>query len=158
MAEQILSLLSEELETYVRAHCQPEDELLQELRAETQKTLKFPQMQVGPVEGALLRLLVSISEASNVLEIGTFSGYSALCMTPALPDNGRLVTCDIDPVTTAVAQRYFNRSPYGHRITLCIGDAITSVESMAVQGKSFDMVSLMPIRNAMLIIGIVSYR
>ncbi|HIL19690.1 MAG TPA: methyltransferase, partial [Gammaproteobacteria bacterium] len=124
MAEQILSLLSEELETYVQLHCQPEDKLLQELRAETHKTLQYPQMQVGPVEGALLRLLVSISGASNVLEIGTFSGYSALCMAAALPDNGRLVTCDIDPVATAVAQRYFNRSPYGNRITLCIGDAI----------------------------------
>ena len=85
MAEQTLSLLSDELETYVRAHCQAEDKLLQELRAETQKTLKYPQMQVGPVEGALLRLLVSISSASNVLEIGTFSGYSALCMAAALP-------------------------------------------------------------------------
>ena len=142
MAEQTLSLLSDELETYVRLHCQAEDKLLQELRAETQKTLKYPQMQVGPVEGALLRLLVSISGVSNVLEIGTFSGYSALCMAAALPDNGRLVTCDIDPVATAVAQRYFNRSPYGNRITLCIGDAITSVESMAVQGETFDMVFL----------------
>ena len=63
-------------------------------------------------------------------------------MAAALPDNGRLVTCDIDPVATAVAQRYFNRSPYGNRITLCIGDAITSVESMAVQGETFDMVFL----------------
>ena len=135
-------MLSDELETYVQRHCQPEDKLLQELRVETHKTLKYPQMQVGPVEGALLRLLVSISGASNVLEIGTFSGYSALCMAPALPDNGRLVTCDIDPVATAVAQRYFNQSPYGDRITLCLGDALGSVESMAVQGKTFDMVFL----------------
>ncbi|GIT27158.1 MAG: hypothetical protein CM1200mP41_32020 [Gammaproteobacteria bacterium] len=63
-------MLSDELETYVQRHCQPEDKLLQELRVETHKTLKYPQMQVGPVEGALLRLLVSISGASNVSKSG----------------------------------------------------------------------------------------
>ena len=138
----MLSLLSDDLEQYVRSHCEPEETLLQELREETRASLKYPQMQVGPVEGALLRLLVRISGAKTVLEIGTYSGYSALVMAAALPADGQLITCDIDPVTSAVAQRYFERSIHAARITLRLGDALESVQSMAKEGARFDFAFL----------------
>jgi caffeoyl-CoA O-methyltransferase len=138
----MLTLLSEALDRYVEAHSAPEPELLQALRDETHQTLAMPQMQVGRVEGALLRMLVQLTGARRVLEIGTYSGYSALAMASGLPDDGRLVTCDIDPVATAVARRYFDRSPHGHKIELRLGPAIETIHELAAKGASFDLLFL----------------
>ena len=102
--------------------------------------LSMPQMQVGHVEGALLRILVAASRARSVLEIGTFSGYSGLCMASALPDDGRLVTCDLDPVATAVARRYFAESGHGHKIDLRLGPALDTIAALAQEGRRFDLV------------------
>jgi caffeoyl-CoA O-methyltransferase len=113
---------------------------LAELRARTHAELSMPQMQVGHVEGALLRLLVGVSGARRVLEIGTFSGYSALCMAEALPADGRLVTCDIDPVATALAKEFFARSPHGAKIDLRLGPALDTVARLAAEQRQFDVV------------------
>jgi caffeoyl-CoA O-methyltransferase len=136
----MLTIIAEDLARYVEAHCSAEPALLEELRAETVQKLEDPQMQVGRVEGTLLRLLVGLSGARRVLEIGTYSGYSALSMAAALPDGGRLVTCDIDPVATTVAQKYFDRSPHGSKIELRLGDAQQTVEALRSAGASFDFV------------------
>jgi caffeoyl-CoA O-methyltransferase len=134
----MLSLISEELAAYVEQHTSPVPDLLRELRQETLRDLPYAQMQVGPVEGTLLRILVGMSGARRVLELGTFSGYSALCMAAALPDDGRLLTCDIDPVATAVARRYFDRSPHGKKIELRLGDATQTLDELARAGARFD--------------------
>jgi caffeoyl-CoA O-methyltransferase len=134
----MLSLISEELAAYVEQHTSPVPDLLRELREETLRDLPYAQMQVGRVEGTLLRILVAISGARRVLELGTFSGYSALCMAAALPDDGRLVTCDIDPLATAVARRYFDRSPHGKKIDLRLGDAAQTLDELARSGARFD--------------------
>lgn len=136
----MLSLLEEDLARYVEAHAVPEPALLSELREETLRSLPDPQMQVGPVEGGLLRLLVQISGARRVLEVGTYSGYSALCMAAGLPADGKLVTCDVDPVATEVARRYFDRSPHGSRIEIRLGPAIETIADFAARGASFDFV------------------
>lgn len=136
----MLSFLSEELTRYVDQHAGEEDPLLAELRDETVRTLPLPQMQVGPVEGALLRTLVAIMGARTVLELGTYSGYSALCMAAALPSDGQLITCDIDPTATAVAKRYFARSPHGTKISLRLGDARRTLDELAEQHASLDFV------------------
>ena len=136
----MLSLLDEGLARYVEEHAAPEPSLLAELRDETQRTLSDPQMQVGPVEGALLRLLVQLSGARRVLEIGTYSGYSALCMAAGLPKGGTLVTCDIDPVATAVARRYFDRSPHGAKIEIRLGPARETIARLADEGAGVDFV------------------
>ncbi|HEY8378861.1 MAG TPA: class I SAM-dependent methyltransferase, partial [Nannocystis sp.] len=78
--------------------------------------------------------------ARSVLEIGTFSGYSALAMASVLPDDGTLVTCDIDPVATAVARRYFAESGYGHKIDLRLGPALDTIAALAAEGRRFDLV------------------
>jgi caffeoyl-CoA O-methyltransferase len=138
----MLTIIPEALARYVEAHSSPEPELLQALRDETQASLAMPQMQVGRVEGALLRMLVQLTRARRVLEVGTYSGYSALAMASGLPDDGTLVTCDIDPVATAVAQRYFERSPHGHKITLRLGPAIETIHELATAGDRFDVLFL----------------
>ncbi|MEM9460889.1 MAG: class I SAM-dependent methyltransferase [Myxococcota bacterium] len=136
------TIIPEALAEYVESHSAPEPELLTRLCDETQANLAMPQMQVGRVEGALLKLLVLISGATRVLEVGTFSGYSALSMASGLPDNGRLITCDIDPVATAMAQRYFAKSPHGHKIELRLGPAIETIRELAGAGQRFDLLFL----------------
>lgn len=138
----MLSLLSDELTAYVENHASPEPELLGRLRAETLASLEDPQMQVGRVEGALLRMLVMLTRSRRVLEVGTYSGYSALSMAAGLPDDGRLITCDVDPVATAVAQRFFDESPHGSKIEIRLGPAQQTIAALAAQGASFDLVFL----------------
>jgi caffeoyl-CoA O-methyltransferase len=138
----MLTIIPEALAQYVEAHSSAEPELLQALRDETQANLAMPQMQVGRVEGALLRMLVQLTRARRVLEVGTYSGYSALAMASGLPDDGTLVTCDIDPVATTVAQKYFERSPHGPKIELRLGPAIETIRALAAAGDRFDLLFL----------------
>jgi caffeoyl-CoA O-methyltransferase len=136
----MISLIGPDLEAYVAAHTTRESDLLARLRAETRANLASPQMQVGPVEGALLRLLVALARPRTILEIGTYSGYSALAMASALPPDGRLITCDIDPVATAVARRYFIESGLGDRIDLRMGPALDTIAGLAAAGQPLDLV------------------
>lgn len=138
----MLTLLSEELSAYVEGHATPEPALLAELRAKTHASLQDSQMQVGRVEGALLKLLVQISGAKRVLEVGTFSGYSALSLAAGLPEDGRLITCDIDPVATALAREFFDRSPNGAKIELRVGPAAETIAGLLEAGSQFDLVFL----------------
>jgi caffeoyl-CoA O-methyltransferase len=91
------------------------------------------------VAGRLLELLVWFGRPQRVLEIGTFTGHSALAMAGALPEGGRIDTCELDPERAAFAQRYFDRSPYGSRITLHIGPALETIVSLE---GDFDFVFL----------------
>lgn len=136
----MLSLIGSALEDYVAAHTTRESDLFARLRAETRQNLSMPQMQVGPVEGAFLRLIVGIARPQTILEIGTFSGYSALAMAGALPEGGELITCDIDPIATAVARRYFAESGLDHRITLRLGPALATIAELAAQDRRLDLV------------------
>lgn len=114
---------------YATSHTQPEPNLLLNLIQETATETTAPTMLSGRIVGRLLKLLVQISNAANVLEIGTFTGYSALCMAEALPSHGRVLTCDIDRNSTAIAEKYFNRSPHGYKISLAIGDALQTIKT-----------------------------
>ena len=87
-------------------------------------------MLTGPLEGAFLRLLVRLTEAKRVLEIGMFTGYSALAMAEALPADGRLITCDVNPETSAMASAYFAASPYGHKIEVKLGPAADTLKTL----------------------------
>jgi caffeoyl-CoA O-methyltransferase len=87
-------------------------------------------MQTGKVEGAFLKLLVRLSGARKVLEIGTFTGYSALMMAEGLPADGELVTCEISEEHASLAQRYFDRSPNGRKIRLALGPAADTLRGI----------------------------
>ena len=134
------SLISAQLSQYIHDHTTPEDALYERLRQETFDQLEDPQMQVGRVEGAFLRMMVQVTGARRILELGTFSGYSALSMASGLPSDGRLITCDMDPVVTAVAQRYFDESPWGAQIEIRLGPALETLATL--QGEEFDLVFL----------------
>jgi caffeoyl-CoA O-methyltransferase len=105
----------------------PHEPLLAELSEATREVLGSEEMLTGPVAGRFLELLVWFGRPQRVLEIGTFSGHSALAMAGALPDGGRVDTCEVDPDRAALAQRYFHRSPYGSRITLHVGPALDTI-------------------------------
>jgi caffeoyl-CoA O-methyltransferase len=130
-------LVEEELEEYAERHTTPPEDLLAELAAETKATMASPQMLTGPIEGRFLELLVAGCGAKRVLEIGTFTGYSALSMAAALPPDGRIDTLDNEPMHAEVAQRYFERSPHGSKVTLHLGPAL---ETIAKLEGEFDFV------------------
>ncbi len=125
-----MELIPNEIHEYVKGHCSEEEPLFTELTEETQTGTPFPMMQSGHVEGLLLRMLVQISQAENVLEIGTFTGYSALSMAMGLPENGRLITCDVDPKATDIARRYWAKSPHGKKIDLRLAPALETLETL----------------------------
>jgi caffeoyl-CoA O-methyltransferase len=87
-------------------------------------------MLVGPTEGTFLSLIARSISARNVLEIGTFTGYSALKFAEGVPEDGEVVTCDIDADTTAIAKRNWDKSPHGKKIRLEIGPAIQTIEKL----------------------------
>jgi caffeoyl-CoA O-methyltransferase len=135
-----MSMLSDALAAYVHEHTTPEAQLFVELREETYAKLASPQMQVGRVEGRFLELMVKVTGARRVLEVGTFSGYSSLAMAAGLPEGGKLITCDIDPVATEIAKRYWARAAWGDKIELRLGDAATTLEQLRAAGERFDLV------------------
>lgn len=132
-------IVPDAIERYAEEHTTPPDALLAELAAETQATLRSPQMLAGPVEGRLLETLVFVSGARRVLELGTYSGYSAISMAGGLPPDGRIDTCEVDEEHAAVARRYIDRSPYADRIAVHVGPAL---ETIAQLPGPFDLVFL----------------
>lgn len=118
------------VERYAEEHTTPPPEHLVALAEETRATLSTPQMMTGPVEGRFLELLVFATAARRVLEIGTFSGYSALSMAAGLPADGRIVTCEIDPDVAEVARRHIEASPYADRIEQRVGPALETLEQL----------------------------
>jgi caffeoyl-CoA O-methyltransferase len=127
----------EEIDEYARAHTTAPDDLLQRLYDETHEKLAVPQMLTGPVEGRFLEMLVWASGARRVLEIGTYSGYSALAMAAALPDDGELITCDVWEEANEIARRYAAESPHGSKVDFRLGPALETIETL--QGP-FDLV------------------
>jgi caffeoyl-CoA O-methyltransferase len=125
-----MDVIDPRIEEYVERFTTPHDPLLAELSEETARELGMTQMLTGPVAGRFLEFLVWISEPKRVLEIGTFSGHSALAMAAALPEGGRIDACEIDPERAAFAQRYFDRSPHGSKITLHVGPALETIERL----------------------------
>src|SRR4051812_20492629 len=130
-------MIDPRIEQYVEKLSSPHEDLLAELSAETATALGMTQMLTGPVAGRFLELLVWFGRPQRVLEIGTFSGHSALSMAAALPEGGHIDACELDPERAAFAQRYFDRSPHGSKITLHVGPAL---ETLAKLEGEFDFV------------------
>lgn len=125
------------LERYLHAHTAPEDPLLQELDRETHMREVAPRMLSGHLQGRLLELLVRMIRPRTVLEIGTFTGYSALSMAAGLADDAVLHTVEVDDELQPLAQSYFDRSPHGQKIRLHIGSALDIAPTLGCQ---FDLV------------------
>ena len=124
------NITPEPIEEYARAHSEPPAPLFDALRDETYATMSSPGMQVGPLEGAFLRMLVRLTQARRVLEIGMFTGYSGLMMAEGLPDDGELITCDVDPKAEAIARRYHQQSPHGKKVHIRMGPALETLKTL----------------------------
>lgn len=120
----------EAIEEYAERHTRGMSGLHARVWKETYEKTKSPRMMVGPLEGAFLKMLVRIAAAKKVLEIGMFTGYSALAWAEALPEDGRLVSCDVNPETTELARGYFAASPHGHKIEVRLGPALETLKSL----------------------------
>jgi len=126
----MIALVDEKIETYATNHTSEEPDLLARLARETEETMELPQMLTGRLEGNFLRLMVRAVQARRVLEVGMFTGYSALMMASALPDDGRIVTCEINPKAEEVARRYFAQSPHGQKIDVRMGPALQTIRGL----------------------------
>ncbi|PXX71480.1 O-methyltransferase [Nocardia tenerifensis] len=126
---------------YVREVSLRDDPILRELRGETADLPGGVAMQVMAEEGQLLAMLVRLTGAARILEIGTFTGYSTLCMARALPAGGRLITCDITHRWAAIAAPFWQRAEVADRIELRIGDAVDTLAALVAEGGpgSFDL-------------------
>lgn len=122
-------MLTDELGDYVRAHSEPMDLIASELIAETQ-ALPMAGMQIAPEQGTFLKLLVELTGAMTVLEIGTFTGFSALCMARGLAPGGTLIACDVSEEWTNIARRYWERAEVADRIDLRLGPALETLAAM----------------------------
>jgi caffeoyl-CoA O-methyltransferase len=118
------------LEAYVDAHTDELSELLIDLARETQALTGRMRWSIGKVEGKLLQMLVKISGSTRVVEIGTFTGFSALLMAEALPTEGQLITCEANSAYAEIASRYFDRSPHGSKIDLHLGPALQTLAGL----------------------------
>lgn len=133
----MISLIDPALEQYAISHSSKPEVLLQQLAEHTKLRSKTPQMLIGPLEGMLLRFLIRSSKARRLLEIGTFTGYSALTMALELPQDGELISCEISPTRAAIAQSFFDRSDCHDQISIMVGDARQSIKQLS--GK-FDLI------------------
>jgi predicted O-methyltransferase YrrM len=122
--------LTPELYAYVVEHGAREDEVLQRLRAETEQLGDIAIMQISPEQGAFMTLLVKAMAGRRALELGTFTGYSAICVARGLVGGGDLVTCDLNGEWTDIARRYFDEAGVADRIDLRLGPALETLRGM----------------------------
>jgi caffeoyl-CoA O-methyltransferase len=125
------------IDAYAEAHTSPPPDPLAEVVADTQERMPWPSMMSGLVEGRLFEALIAISGARRALEVGTFTGFGALTMAAALPDDGQVVTLEANEDTAAIARQHFERSEHGGKIELIVGDAR---EQLAKLDGPFDFV------------------
>jgi caffeoyl-CoA O-methyltransferase len=130
-------MVPDDIERYAIEHTTPAEERMNALAEETRATLPSPGMLSGLVEGRLLEMLVWASGAKQVLEFGTYSGYSSLSMARALPPDGRIFTLEVDDKHAEFASRHIAASPFADRIEVMRGPALESVEKLA---GPFDLV------------------
>lgn len=124
-------IIAKDIEAYAKAHSDGETDVLAALAAETRETMQYAGMMVGPLEGGLLRTMARVSGARRVLEIGTFTGYSALWLADGVPLDGQVITLDNDAHSTTLAKKYWAKSPVGHKIRLELGDALDTLPKIA---------------------------
>ncbi|NEO27421.1 MAG: SAM-dependent methyltransferase [Kamptonema sp. SIO4C4] len=133
--------LDESLHQYLQAVSLREPEILQQLREETAK-LPMSQMQIAPEQGQFMALLVQLMNAKKTLDVGVFTGYSALVVALALPPDGTVIACDIDEEKTAIAVRYWENAQVADKIDLRLAPALDTLDQLIANGEAetFDFV------------------
>jgi caffeoyl-CoA O-methyltransferase len=129
--------LNKDLYEYLLAHGPNSDPVLTDLQRETTSLGKISAMQIAPEQGTFMGILAAAIGARSAVEIGTFTGYSALCVARALPPDGRLLCCDVNEQWTSVGRRYWERAGVSNKISLKLGPALETLESLP-PSTSFD--------------------
>jgi predicted O-methyltransferase YrrM len=132
-----MHFIPEELDDYVVSHTQDEPELLQELNRETYQKIMQPRMLSGHYQGRLLSILSKLINPKTILEIGTYTGYSALCLAEGMQSKGELHTIDIDEELYDFQRKYFDKSGYGSQIYQHLGNALDIIPQLEM---TFDLV------------------
>lgn len=128
--------MTPELESYLLAHSDPEGDYLYRLYRATNIHLLHGRMASGHLQGRVLKMLVRMAQPKNILEIGTFSGYSAICLAEGLPEGGMVYTFEINDEQEDFTRPWIENSPVADKIKFIIGDALTDVPKLGVE---FDM-------------------
>ncbi|MBU2525853.1 MAG: O-methyltransferase [Bacteroidetes bacterium] len=131
-----MHFLSPQLEDYVAKHSEKEPELLRQLHRETLLKVLQPRMISGHFQGRVLSLISKLIQPKNIIEIGTYTGYSALCLAEGLQKEGQLHTIDVNPELVALQQKYFKASGYEHQIVAHLGNALDIIPNIEA---SFDL-------------------
>ena len=131
-------MLSTELEKYLENHSSPVNELLVELRRETYQKTTQPHMLSGDYQGQFLSIISRLIQPKTILEIGTFTGYSALCLAEGLTNDGKLITIDRNEELMYLPKKYFDQSPYADQIDFKIGNALDVLDEL--KDEIYDLV------------------
>lgn len=132
-----MHFISTELEDYIEKHSENEPELLAALNKETYQKILLPRMLSGHFQGRVLSMLSKLTQPVNILEIGTFTGYAALCLCEGMNENGQLHTIDIKEELVDFQRKYFDKSPWGSQIVQHLGEAISIIPTLDIK---FDLV------------------
>ena len=133
----IMHFISEELEDYIEKHSENEPELLAALNKETYQKILLPRMLSGHFQGRVLSMLSKLIRPTNILEIGTYTGYSALCLCEGMQESGSLHTIDIKEELVDFQRKYFDKSPWGNQIIQYLGEAVDIIPNLEL---TFDLV------------------
>jgi caffeoyl-CoA O-methyltransferase len=132
-----MHFISQELEDYIEKHSEKEPDLLAALNKETYQKILLPRMLSGHFQGRVLSMLSKLIRPVNILEIGTFTGYAALCLCEGMQENGQLHTIDIKEELETIQRKYFDKSPWGSQIFQHLGEAIDIIPTLEIK---FDLV------------------
>ena len=132
-----MDFLPEKINAYVERNSQPEPELLAKLNRETWQKMIAPRMLSGHLQGRVLSMLSKLIQPRNILEIGTYTGYSALCLAEGMQENGELHTIDINEELFDFQRKYFDESPFGKQIFQHLGNALELIPQLE---KTFDLI------------------
>lgn len=125
-----MEIINQRIEKYITDHCSDHDQLLQEIERDTYANVLIPRMLSGKVQGRVLSMISHMIKPNSILEVGTFTGYSALCLAEGLSENGRIDTFDINEELEDRVRGFFNRSEYADQINYVIGDAREEIEKL----------------------------
>ena len=123
-------MIDEKLEAYATDHTSAEPTLMEQLARETVENMKSPSMLTGKLQGSFLRMLIEMVAARRVLEVGMFTGYATLMRASALPEDGEIHTCEVDPEAETFARKYFAKSSHGRKIRIWTGPALETIASL----------------------------
>lgn len=132
-----MHLVSSEIEKYIDQHCSDESDALQQLNRKTQTDVLMPQMLSGKVQGQFLQMISHAVQPNRVLEIGTYTGYSAICLAAGLLENGKLFTIDINEELEQIVKTHVEKAGLQHKIIQIIGDATKEINNL---NETFDIV------------------